>query len=453
MSINKEHLAAIDFAFGQTMELIKGNPAQILEEQNKSLVDLVRHSVKLKFWKDRILIKPEEISIENLSENIPVLTRQTIQTNAGQLRLRIPNTPRSSYFTTKTSGSTGKPVEIMKFGPSQSIQTSVLTLLRREWAGLDVSKNYVRIRAGREEAINPNWGFPYSLLGKNGTSSTLNISERLTQGILDYLIENDASYVHGNTTILRNLALEARNSDKTNQLNLLLALTWAEKVNEDDRELIRQHLGVEIWDSYSSEELGLIALQCPSGVHLHSIPFFTHLEIVDENDNPCPIGKVGRVLATSLHNFAQPLIRYELGDLASFQEPCQQFPGLPVINPVVTRTRDVYMSKDGQKLYPRFGKCKFLSYKGLSDFQVVLCSDSLLFLYSSQKSLTESQEREVQGDIGAQFANDFTVELRRVESRNLSSEWKRKVFYRYDGLASDLVAAEESGLSDLLKGA
>lgn len=453
MGINKEHLAAIDFAFAQTMQLIKSDSSQILEEQNKSLADLVRHSVKLKFWKDRIHVRPEQVSIENLSETIPVLSRQTIQANSGQLRLRIPNTPRSSYFTTRTSGSTGKPVEVLKFGPSQSIQTSVLTLLRKEWAGLDVSKNYARVRAGREETVNPNWGFPYSILGRNGTSSTLDISERLTSGVLDYLIENDISYVHGNTTILRNLALEARNSDSKQNLNLLLALTWAEKVNEEDRALVRQHLGVEIWDSYSSEELGLIALQCPSGVHLHSIPFFTHLEIVDENDLPCPIGKVGRVLATSLHNFAQPLIRYELGDLASFQEPCDLFPGLPVINPEVTRSRDVYISTDGQKLYPRFGKCRFLSYKGLSDYQVVLCSDGILFLYSSQKSLSEAQESEVVSDIGGQFAKDYDVTLRRVESHNLSSEWKRKVFYRYLGPVSELAAVEESRLSDLLQGA
>jgi phenylacetate-CoA ligase len=102
-------------------------------------------------------------------------------------------------------------------------------------------------------------------------------------------------------TALRAVALAYRDSQLFGKLNLELALTWSEKVTQDDRDIIREYLGVEIWDSYSSEELGAIALQCPDNQHLHVLPFFTHVEIIDDQGKPCEIGQPGRVVATSLH--------------------------------------------------------------------------------------------------------------------------------------------------------
>lgn len=243
---------------------------------------------------------------------------------------------------------------------------------------------------------------------------------------------HEISYVHGNMTILRALALAVRDSGLRDELNLELALTWAEKVTEEDRELIREILGIEIWDSYSSEEFGLIASQCPHATHLHVFPFLTLVEIIDEDGIPCEIGQVGRVVATSLHNFAQPMIRYELGDLASFQEPCEHFPALPVISPEVARIRDAYYTRDGIELFPRFGKARFLSYRGLWDYQVVVFSDKIAFFYSASSALNSGQEIEIREDVGKQFGFDFDVEVVRLEQGQLSSHWKRRVFYRVD---------------------
>ena len=427
-------------------------PAEVEPEINQSLTDLFRHAKKLKFWNQRLKHIPDEVSIDMLAKSVPILTRAEIQDASGLLRLRIPDTRRTDYYTSQTSGSTGKPVEILKFTPSQRIQNAVITLLRQEWAHLDIKKNHARIRGGKEEKENRSWGFPYTMLGQTGMSYTFDIEKRGAAGILEQVIEKDINYIQGNTTLLKALAFEAFATDLTKKLNLNLAMTWAEKVTDEDRDIIRTHLGVEIWDSYSSEELGAIAMQCPNETHLHLLPFFTYIEIVDENDNPCEVGEVGRVIATSLHNFAQPMIRYELGDLASFQAECAVLPGLPVINPEVTRIRDHYVTADGQKMFPRFGKARFVTYRGIKDYQIVVCSDAVLFMYASSTKFTPSQVEEIREDVGKQFGFDLPVEIKRAENSEMLSHWKRKVFYRSSQSYTQLMAAESpEALLELLQ--
>ena len=74
-----------------------------------------------------------------------------------------------------------------------------------------------------------------------------------------------------------------------------------------------------VWSSYSAVELGLIAFQCPFEPEFHHLS--THklgVEILDDDGRDCEVGQVGRIVLTDYFNTGMPLIRYELGDLASF---------------------------------------------------------------------------------------------------------------------------------------
>ena len=46
------------------------------------------------------------------------------------------------------------------------------------------------------------------------------------------------------------------------------------------------------------------------------------VEIVDDKGAPCASGEIGRVIVTDLHNFATPLMRYDIGDYAEVAAPC-----------------------------------------------------------------------------------------------------------------------------------
>jgi phenylacetate-CoA ligase len=67
---------------------------------------------------------------------------------------------------------------------------------------------------------------------------------------------------------------------------------------------------------YGSHEFNLIASQCPLGGELHVLDDSVLLEVLDDGKRAGP-GKSGQVVATALHSFSQPFIRYKLGDIAT----------------------------------------------------------------------------------------------------------------------------------------
>lgn len=80
---------------------------------------------------------------------------------------------------------------------------------------------------------------------------------------------------------------------------------------------LEESLGVKVLDEYSSEELNIIAFECPfRNYHLSEDDIYS--EVVG--------GRIGKVLGTDLWNTAMPVIRYEQGDLAELntsREKCK----------------------------------------------------------------------------------------------------------------------------------
>lgn len=75
---------------------------------------------------------------------------------------------------------------------------------------------------------------------------------------------------------------------------------------------------------YGAVEGGRIAFECKAHRGLHLRPDAVHIEIL-KNGIPSETGQSGSVYITSLINTVMPIIRYELGDLAAWEEgdcPC-----------------------------------------------------------------------------------------------------------------------------------
>src|SRR6185369_8278010 len=68
------------------------------------------------------------------------------------------------------------------------------------------------------------------------------------------------------------------------------------------------------------------------------------LEVVDENGSPVPNGHRGaKVLVTNLANFAQPLIRYEIGDIVTMAaDGCNCGSNLPLLQSVEGRDSEMF---------------------------------------------------------------------------------------------------------------
>jgi phenylacetate-coenzyme A ligase PaaK-like adenylate-forming protein len=94
---------------------------------------------------------------------------------------------------------------------------------------------------------------------------------------------------------------------------------------------------VPLTDLYAADEAGCIALQCPDHEHYHVQSESVLVEVLDVEGRACAPGAVGRVVVTTLQNFAMPLVRYDIGDVAEAGDPCPCGRGLPVLRRIARR--------------------------------------------------------------------------------------------------------------------
>jgi phenylacetate-CoA ligase len=91
-------------------------------------------------------------------------------------------------------------------------------------------------------------------------------------------------------------------------------ITTAEMLTDAARLAIADGFGVPPVNTFASTE-GLVGHSDPGGTELTFATDMCLTELVDAGGRPVPPGTPSaRVLVTNLHNFSQPMIRYELSD-------------------------------------------------------------------------------------------------------------------------------------------
>ena len=148
------------------------------------------------------------------------------------------------------------------------------------------------------------------------------------------------------------------------------AVLSSEKLTRAMKTTIKRALRTRAYEEYGAVENCVLATECECG-QLHVNSDFGIVELVDDDGHPVPFGQTGRVVCTGLLNNAQPLIRYELGDLAAWSaEPCPCGRNhLPVLKEVVGRLEDIIVGPDGRQLV-RF-HWVFVDLPGVLEGQIV----------------------------------------------------------------------------------
>jgi phenylacetate-CoA ligase len=123
----------------------------------------------------------------------------------------------------------------------------------------------------------------------------------------------------------------------------------SEKLTAEMKDTLFRAFGARAYEEFGAVENCVLATECEQG-RLHVSPDFGIVEIVDDAGRPVPPGNVGKMVCTGLANLTQPLIRYDIGDLAAWAtEPCPcGRDHLPVLEQIVGRLEDVIVGRHGQ---------------------------------------------------------------------------------------------------------
>lgn len=127
--------------------------------------------------------------------------------------------------------------------------------------------------------------------------------------------------------------------------------TTAEKLFPHMRKKISDIFGCEVYDGYGLNDGGVSAYECPEHAGLHVDTERSIMEGVDEYGLQVDHG-MGRILATSLHNYALPFIRYDTGDIGFFlDEMCVCGRGSRLLKEVIGRDKEFLITPTGKYIH------------------------------------------------------------------------------------------------------
>jgi len=192
--------------------------------------------------------------------------------------------------------------------------------------------------------------------------------------------------------------------------------TFGEVLEPYVREQVQSAFSAQVIDCYSSMECGMLALQCPDSALYHVMAEGVLLEVVDERNRPCLPGQFGRVLVTVLQNFANPLIRYEIGDYAQVGPPCPCGRGLPTLRRIVGRARNLLTLPDGNRRWPFPHSMEFAGRDPVQQFQIAqIAIDEIEARLVLSRPFTEPEKREFERSLIEAVDHPFRISFRFVD--------------------------------------
>lgn len=127
----------------------------------------------------------------------------------------------------------------------------------------------------------------------------------------------------------------------------------ADLIDSGSRRFIEEVFEAPFYDQFGCGELDRTAWQCPEKMDYHIDEDSVIMEFVDRNGEEVSAGEKGEIVYTSLFNYAQPLIRYAVGDVGvpvTGECPCGR--KLPLMKVVEGRSDSFLVLTDGRVLSP-----------------------------------------------------------------------------------------------------
>jgi len=343
------------------------SPDRLAEAQFRQVQQLVRHACEQSPFMSRLYrqagIDPDG-DLRKQWHNVPILTRSMVQEAGDALHCKIYPRAHGNVEKRSTSGSTGSPVTFYRTDLGAMFWMA-FTLREHMWHQRDLSGKLAGIRPFAhdlpDEGTKANdWGPATRTFYETGPACLFSIFQDVDVQ-RRWLIQHQPDYLLSTPSNLRAVArCFIENGGQLTHLKQVRSM--GECPPDDLRQWVREAWRVNVADMYSSEEVGYMALQCPASLadtsdqqpvyHVQSENVM--LEVLDDDGRPCKAGQVGRVVATGLHNFASPFVRYEIRDYAQVGEPCSCGRGLPVFRRVMGRQRNMITLPDGTKHWPGF---------------------------------------------------------------------------------------------------
>ncbi len=303
----------------------------------------------------KIGLSANQLSRENVLDQLrrlPLLDKDALRAAPDRFMARNAETFRPKAIA--TSGTTGTPLTVFWDRGSNVMELCSMQRFWR-WAGFRIGQSFLDLRSrvftdqdrhltthGRAHFIR-NWKihsleFNSDLIDKETLSDYYQV-----------LLRYQPRLLRGHPQAMQKLALLLQESGMTGWKPRVVTPT-SEALYDFQKAEIGRVWPAPILDHYGLKEHNAFFAQCPKGGY-HIFPEYGITEIVDDDGRAVQPGEEGWIVATGLHNFAQPLLRYNTRDrgVAAGDERCACGRTLPLIRSVIGRIDDCLYTENGAR--------------------------------------------------------------------------------------------------------
>jgi len=354
--------------------------AQIRSLQFNKLKSILNHAyTTVPFYRDNfdsIGLKPADIQSRADFDNVPVISKEQIRKNP---ELFLSRKPRTKAVDISTSGSTGSP---LKFHLSKASIASDLASHYRslKWWGIELGDPYIMwwgsgydpFKATTlSKALKSLFVKPVEdLIMNRRTLAAFNITPTLMDEALGVIRKFKPKYIFTYPSALRMFAdyIKIKKIDGRS-LGIQAVISFGEILFDWQAELFQEAFGCRTINTYGSSEVGIIGFGLPCG-DIHTMDDYIFVEVIKED----PSDEFGEVVVTHLENYASPLIRYNLEDLAvpgGLDHECPLGIGFSTLNQIMGRHHDKILLSDGTYVHGTVFTAIMHRIKHVNHFQVI----------------------------------------------------------------------------------
>lgn len=359
---------------------------QLQQYRNRRIREIVKYAFEnVEFYHKKFLeagVKPEQIKTVGDLAKLPIIKREELQKNSGKLISE--RFDASKLKVVSTSGSSGRPLHTYltksedEFRKAKLLRPHVICGQKPwdRWVLIEPTQRVKNLGALQRllSVYSPTFVSIFDAPSKQVADI-----ERLNPDVLDG---------YSNSLFMIAKEIEKRGAGK---IEPRFVMGGAELIDDPSRKFLEKIFTAPFYDQYATEELQMVAWQCPerNGYHIDADTIV--IQFVDNEGNEVSAGESGELVCTSLFNKAMPFVRYAIDDIGvlSKEKSCSCGRIFPMMK-VVEGRKDSIVVMPNRRRIPAlvFGwMMEFYKYYGnIYQYRIIQKKINLLMVLIKKKS-------------------------------------------------------------------